>query len=559
MAARVATTRTERAIVRTRVALAAAGCLVVWLGQADAVPQPLVGYVLLGAYLTYAAGLAVLVRSAHTMSAWWPSATQAVDALACTAWLYADATHDGPVLVFFVFLLVTATLRWSSTGALAVGGSVLLALALLVIGLDADLDWHVFLSHIVLLSVVTGLVAHLGAVHERHSRQLEALARWPTTIPAERPALARDVVASAVRIVRAPRLLLVWEEQEEPWVDVAFWDGGRFSWRQEPPGAFDGMVAPALQHCSFVCYRASDPRAKVFSFDGGAVSTLRGAPLSPALRDRYRVTIVASCPVRGGTVDGRLFFFDNPDLSTEDLIVGETLAALIATRLSHAQLLNEVRQDATLENRVKLARDLHDGVLQALTGAALQVQAARRLLATNTPAAAARLDELQQILAAEHAEIRSFINDLQPPEEAARGEVGLAGQLGALASRVRRQWAVEVQVAIEPDPLLVPDTIAPDLYFLVHEAVVNAARHSGARRISVAILQTIDRLSMAVADDGQGFPFEGRYSGTDLATRGLGPSSLRERVASLGGQLVVESSRSGARVEIELPIAARVL
>jgi len=208
------------------------------------------------------------------------------------------------------------------------------------------------------------------------------------------------------------------------------------------------------------------------------------------------------------------------------------------------------------EDRLKLARDLHDGVLQSLTAAALQLQAARRLLRSDQAAAEARLVELQRIVAAEHVEIRRFIEALKPARpELPAASVSLGGSLTDLAARIQRQWGVEVRVAFEPDPLTLPETMGEDVYLLAHEALVNAARHARATRIILAMLRTPDHLSLGISDDGQGFGFAGTRGLAELIASDSGPASLRDRVATLGGELTIESGAGGARVQIDLPLA----
>ena len=93
---------------------------------------------------------------------------------------------------------------------------------------------------------------------------------------------------------------------------------------------------------------------------------------------------------------------------------------------------------------------------------------------------------------------------------------------------------------------------------MVHEAVVNALKHGDPSRIRVDLDVDHDTLRIIVADDGHGFPFRGRYDHAALAEARLGPASLLDRAASLGGTLTIESEGSGSRVEIALPLAASV-
>ncbi len=177
-----------------------------------------------------------------------------------------------------------------------------------------------------------------------------------------------------------------------------------------------------------------------------------------------------------------------------------------------------MRETAVTTERLRLARDLHDGVLQTLTGAALQLQTARRLMTLDPPAAEDRLSQVQRIIAAGQNDLRFFIQQLGPRRSTeSSGPVDLNGRVGELADRVRRQWGVPVTVATEPEQLQVPDQLVNDVFLLIHEALVNAARHAKASSLQLALLREPQQLSIAVADDGQGFPFQGRFTLEDLA------------------------------------------
>jgi signal transduction histidine kinase len=109
--------------------------------------------------------------------------------------------------------------------------------------------------------------------------------------------------------------------------------------------------------------------------------------------------------------------------------------------------------------------------------------------------------------------------------------------------------------AVEPAGA-VPTALFRDVYRLVQEASVNAARHGKATEVRVSLVVRDGWLDIGVADDGCGFPFQGRFDGDALAKRQLGPRTLRERVSALGGTLALESSGAGARLEMRLPLAA---
>jgi signal transduction histidine kinase len=131
----------------------------------------------------------------------------------------------------------------------------------------------------------------------------------------------------------------------------------------------------------------------------------------------------------------------------------------------------------------------------------------------------------------------------------------LGARLDELGRRMASEWRAPVAIRVEPPDLIVPGVLDHTVVLLVHEAVVNALKHAHPSRVSVNVSQGDDALRIAVSDDGAGFTFRGRQTHGDLERSGAGPVSLRERVAALGGELSVESSPSGSRVELSLPLA----
>jgi signal transduction histidine kinase len=203
--------------------------------------------------------------------------------------------------------------------------------------------------------------------------------------------------------------------------------------------------------------------------------------------------------------------------------------------------------------RVRLARDLHDGVLQTLTGAALRLEAARQLLATEPQAASRLIEEVQELLVFEQRELRDFIGDLETERASGPEAAGLDERLARLAERIARLWDLKVELSFRLGGREIPARLAHDIYRLVQEALVNAARHGRASRATVDLHGDGPSIRVSVADNGHGFPFLGEYDFATLTDAKLGPVSLKRRVTALGGSLDIASSAAGARIEVSLP------
>ncbi len=553
--------RVETLVARGRVVVAGFALLAGRIGPAR--PPAAATFITL-AFAAYALALLLIVRTRAASSPHYPSATHAIDLAAYGAFLSIAGGTSPPVLAWLLFALVAATLRWGWRGALTTGSiGVAVHVAFGAHALEYTREPAVsarqFIVVALLMGVVTVLVGLVGAYEDWRATQLARLAAWTGPDPDRPRALPADMLTQASGVLEAPRTLLVWEEQDEPWTEVAIWDQGRVEQTREAPGTLGDVVAERVAGSGFFCRDVNRDPPLTFIRGPRGLSTWQGLPIDPALRARFDIRAVAAWPLAGETFRGWLFCLDRPAFSLQDLTVGDVVADLCSTRLSQAYLIERLRDTVVTTERVRLARDLHDGVLQTLTGAALQLQAARRSLASDVTAAEERLSQVQRIIAAGQNDLRFFIHQLGPrrPAETA-GPIDLQGRVHELADRIRRQWGVPVTVATEPESLEIPDLLVNDLFLLIHEALVNAARHARASSIQLAILREAHQISIAVADDGQGFPFRGRYTLPELTQAQIGPRTLRERVSSLGGTLQIETGEDGSRVRLTVPLVREV-
>jgi signal transduction histidine kinase len=283
----------------------------------------------------------------------------------------------------------------------------------------------------------------------------------------------------------------------------------------------------------------------------------RGRPLVPKLRAQLASRCVLSVRLEGEDFEGRLFFLDKGGMTADDLNLGAIIARQVSADLNQFYAQQRSQRTAVSEERVRFARELHDGVLQFLTGLALQLKVTQRLLGTDPAAADARIADMRDLVAAEQADLRTFVRQMQPlPLSPTDVSGSLVDHLNELARRAERQWDLQVELTVGPLARQLLEPLARGVYRIMQEAFANAARHGQATVVRANLCVSGDRLQITVADDGRGFPLRGRHDLAVLARMDQGPVSLRERVASLGGDLIVDSSDAGARLEIALPLPA---
>lgn len=279
---------------------------------------------------------------------------------------------------------------------------------------------------------------------------------------------------------------------------------------------------------------------------------MRGRPLSPAFCDRFEVRRALALRLATGAIEGRLFALDRQDFSVDDLLLGDVVARLVAGALEQQALILQLRDSAITDERLRLARELHDGVLQALTAVALQASRLGPLMAHDPVEAQRRLAVLEETILVEQRGLRYLLEDLHPGRAALPAGVDVAERVTETVGRLRRQWEVDVHCDVARDLPQVDGRLAHELCRMTDEAVVNAIRHGGAQAVRVQLEPAgAEALRLRVGYQGRGFPgLQGRHDLAALNRLGAGPRTLKERVATLAGELVIHSEENSATVEI---------
>lgn len=553
--------RAERLIAAGRVGLGAVTLLAIWMEPSALGTSLRTAFALCAGYLGCGLLLLLWVRGSPAPLGRLPLASHGLDLLAfCLVVAFArDGT--GPVLLYAAFPLASATLRWLWRGTAWTAVAILAApIGLSVLGPDllgspAVQPGHVLIRSLYLATLAT-LLGCLGAYEAWVRDELFGLASWPRGIPREAPALVRDLLEHTAKLLCVPRVLMGWEEPEEPWLHLASWSHGEFEWNRQPPGTWEPLVAEPLGGADFLCLDARAVAPAYLRPSSPGLERGPGPLLHQDLQARYAIGPVLSLRLQGQVVRGRLFCLDRTGMTADDLVFGETVARQVAARMDHFYLLQRLQQAAATDERIRLARQLHDGVLQSLTGAALQLQTVGPLLETDRPGAHDRLLAIQRLLAEEQRDLRFFIQELKPaPLTLPGADSSLAARLTELGQRIERYWGLRVELGVEPSAGVIAEPLLREIYLIIHEALVNAARHARASTARVGVSVGSDQVRISVADDGHGFRFRGRYEHAALTDMKLGPVTLKERILALRGSIAIESSESGARLEISLPLA----
>jgi signal transduction histidine kinase len=256
-------------------------------------------------------------------------------------------------------------------------------------------------------------------------------------------------------------------------------------------------------------------------------------------------------PVLAG--DGEILgavYLANPrgrdEFSDDDERLLGVLAAHAAIALTNARLFEAGRELTLVQERQRIARELHDAVAQTLFSLRLTAQAAAALVRRDPDRAATELDAVADLAGAAQDELRAVVAELRPRELTHAGLVETLRARISLLDRVH-----DASVAFEAEPICeIPELVEETVLRIAEEALHNALRHAEATQVTVTLRCVGPDVVLEIADDGSGFDTHGATGSTNR----LGLVSMRERARSVRGSLAVNSSiGGGTTVTLKVP------
>jgi signal transduction histidine kinase len=244
--------------------------------------------------------------------------------------------------------------------------------------------------------------------------------------------------------------------------------------------------------------------------------------------------------------------------SADDEELLKLLAAHAAIAIVNARLYERSRELSIIEERQRIARELHDAVTQKLFSLRLTAEAAAALVRRDPQRAEAELDTVRRLAADATAELKSIVVGLRPVDLAGDG---LAAALERQVELLDRVHAARVSFAADPVPRLPADR-EEAAYRVAQEALHNALRHAAPSHVAIELRRAGPGVVLTVADDGRGFDLKTAGPGSQnnpnnpnsTATARLGLASMRERARAVGARLLVRSAPGdGTVVTLEVP------
>ena len=218
------------------------------------------------------------------------------------------------------------------------------------------------------------------------------------------------------------------------------------------------------------------------------------------------------------------------------------MACRIGMRLDRLALQRQAEAAIATREKMRLTQDLHDGVLQTLTAAALQLD-----LVDKSYDSVSRLAVVKQLVAKEQRRIRKFI-DQTNSKSIASLDLFDTNDLQEVVEDAGRYWNCTTSFSIVPESAPIAQALAHELSFMLAEAVANAARHGGASRIDVAIEKAGEYFCIKVRDNGRGY-------GHPVRREHQKPASICTRVSALGGSVSVATSSNGTELTVQVPLS----
>jgi signal transduction histidine kinase len=239
---------------------------------------------------------------------------------------------------------------------------------------------------------------------------------------------------------------------------------------------------------------------------------------------------------------------DGDEFSSEDQGTIEMLAAHAAIAIENARLYERSRELTLTEERNRLAREMHDSVVQMLFSISLTAEALASLIESDPQTARAQAETLRDMSREATQEMRSLIFELRPADLAEDGLVSVLRKHVDVLQRTSRKEIDFRDEGYAAQSL----QIERELYRIIQEAINNAVRHAGASQISVRLGVIGHAVEATIEDDGIGY----NQNDPTIRTRRLGLTSMEERAEELGGEVNIKShSGKGSRVQVRVPLA----
>jgi signal transduction histidine kinase len=553
----------QRTVAGLRLLLSSAALVVVWIDPTQPESNAPETYAALSLYTVYSAALygASLVESLGAVS--FRRFEHWIDIAWCALLVGLSGGPNSLFFVLFFFPILMASFRWGFRAGLA-ATAVSTALVLLVSGAvvlrEGDVDLNRFLLRPVYLAVLGWVISWRGGFDTLLKRRLALLKEIGRL---SNPRLGTDrTIGSSLERLRAfydadDCLLLTSAADEGVRVRRATRAAPERSYREDPLPAelASTLLAPPAGH-ALVFPGAREGRAWPWSAAVLQADVESGAPvvadaaLVERLAEWFGPGFFVTVPVIGhGRVVGRLYLSGAPrrvGIGDVDFLL--QVVDVLLPLLENMRLVDRLAADAAENERRKIARDVHDSVIQPYIGLQIGLSALERQLESGARSSEEALrgaaDGVRRLLAVTDSgieDLRGFVARLRGAEVTTKG-------FAAIAESYARKFTELTGIAVEveaADGAVVNDRLAAELFQMMAEGLSNVRRHTEAKRATLRLSESDGALLLAIENDGARWPEPPAFV----------PRSLAGRAKALQGWVAVQAlGAGGTRVLVTIPL-----
>ena len=479
-----------------------------------------------------------------------------------------SSTPYSPSVVFLIFPLLAAAMRWGFRATMATAGATILALFVVIFFANAPLPpvdpltaEHRLSVGSVSLLILGFLLGYLGE-HEKRLRS-DAMTVARVAGQAHKAITPNETVAAVFgELFRTfdPALIQL-AIHEIPTGRIHVWESSRAGGQRiacrdlDFSHRADLLFQDSSHH--IIGFKSgkngnSTVEYKIFDAAGQAINGIQYN-----FREDWfpeRLTSFVSVPVVFGSEwEVRLFVWDPlQSKATPKLLLAVTdLANRVSPTIFAAALQHHLRSRATAEERARVARELHDGIMQSLVALDMKMEVVKKVCARDSLPLLKEITTMQQVLRNEILGLREII---QANRRIEVGPTQLIPFLSETVSKFQRESRITSRFICELEEAPLPAATCYEVARIVQESLTNVRKHSGATTTIIRFAQLKDKWLLVITDDGRGFDFVGRFTSDELDEARKGPAVIKQRVRSISGDLTIESAPNrGTCLEITFP------
>jgi signal transduction histidine kinase len=557
------TQRSERVLAAARVFFAAASLVAVGLDPTQPIRFAATAYALLAGYLLFALAIWLRVRADRYVPGRRAQLAAFVGDLAWATLVTAITEGpNSPFFIFFMFVLLSAAYRWGFAETLC---TALLSVTLLAVEaammqvasaseiLLGDFDVNRLIMRSAYLLIGGVLLGYLADEEKLRRGETVLASRIVAKVRADTPIwnIFESVGADILHLSSGRSVLLIFTETQT---------GRTFLWTaQRAAGDTLRIQSSAISPEEMRGYEVATPGHAWYATSSGSIALDaegRRIPAGPFAAPPHWIPDRSTDRMIGLTVafadmgSGHVLIFDPAPCSTAALRFLQRLANQVAPAMYSVYLLRRLGSRVGALERGRIARELHDGVVQSLIALQMQLDTLRTR-STDAAGFAEELAQLQATVAAEVMSLRELMHQLEPLDFPPHR---LLEHLQGLVSRFQRETGIHARFASDVEDVALSPAVCHEVARIVQEALVNVRKHSGASHVAVRFTTKEGASQVIIDNDGRAFDFAGRMSLDQLDHTRKGPVVIKQRVRAIGADLTIDSSPTwGVRLEITLP------